>query len=94
MGLAEHCAHDYGPADVVGDLGVAADKGDADVFAGIGDLVEGLLDLGLGHVLGDEEGGEEPAGLGARGGDVIGVDVDGVPANLVGGEGDGVGLGD
>ena len=46
MGLAEHCAHDDGPADVVGDLGVAADKGDADVFASIGDLVEGLLDLG------------------------------------------------
>ena len=56
--------------------------------------MEGLLDLGLGHVLGDEEGGEEPSGLGARGGDVIGVDVDGVPAYLVGGEGDGVGLGD
>ena len=48
---------------------------------------------GLWHVLGYEEGGEEPSGLGARGGDVIGVDVDRVPAYLVGGEGDGVGLG-
>ena len=53
-----------------------------------------FLDLGLGHVLGDEEGGKEPAGLGARGGDVIGIDVDGVPAYLVRGECDGVGLGD
>ena len=92
-GFAEHGAHDDGPVDVVSDLRMAADEGDPDVSAGVGDLAEGVFDPGLGHVLGDEERGEEPAGLGARGRDVIGVDVDGVPADFVGGEGYGVGLG-
>ena len=36
----------------------------------------------------------EEAGGRSHGGDVVGVDVDGVPAGLVGGEGDRVGLGD
>ena len=44
--------------------------------------------------LGQQGGDEEPAGSRAHGGQVVGVDVDDVPADAVGGERDGVGLGD
>ena len=43
--------------------------------------------------LGQQQRGQEPARRRARAGDVVGVDVHRVPADLVGGEGDRVGLG-
>ena len=49
-----------------------------------------LHQLRGGGALGQQQGGQEPARRRADGGEVVGVDVDGVPADLVGGEGDGV----
>ena len=48
----------------------------------------------LRRALGQEHRREEPPRRGAHAGDVVGVDLHGVPADAVRGEGDGVGLGD
>ena len=90
----EHRADDDRAVEAEGDLGVAADEVDVERGAGVGDLgEEGFGESGLGAFR-EEDGREEPLGLGAGAGDVVGVDVHGVPARHVAGEGDRVGLGD
>ena len=63
----------------------------------LGGLVDGaengLRQLGCGAFCGEEDGAEEEAGRRSHGGNVVGIDVDRVPANLVAGKSDGVGLG-
>ena len=78
----------------MGHLRVAAADGDAQALGGLVDGAEnGCCKLGRGAFLGEEDGAEEEAGRRPHGGNVVGIDVDCVPANLVAGKGDGVGLG-
>ena len=49
---------------------------------------------GRGLALGQQHRVEHPQRARAAGGHVVGVDIDGIPADLVGGKGDGVGLDD
>ena len=89
--FADHGAGNEGLGDAGGDFGVAADEGCADFVAGGAKVGEDCVDGGLNGVGWEEEGGEEPTRIGAEAGDVVGVDVDGVAAEVLGGERDGVG---
>jgi hypothetical protein len=74
---------------------MAAHQRDTHRRAGLGQLGEELLHVGfLALALGQEHGGHEPSRSGATNGQVVGIDVQRVPAHLVGGEGDGIGSGD
>ena len=53
-----------------------------------------ILRNGIGRPAGQQHTGHEEARRAASGGDVVGVDLHGIPADGVGGESDGVGFGD
>jgi hypothetical protein len=83
---------DYNRAvESVGNLGMPAAQDDTQFPAGSRKLGEDLLHLGRPRLtFGQKEGRQEPPGDSSRGGNVVGVDVDRVPADLVRREGDGV----
>jgi len=91
--LAEHRPRQDRAIESGRDLSVPADQLGADLPAGLLDLGEDRLNhCGPAVLLGEQRATQEPARLRARRGDVVGVDVDGVPADAVGGEGDRIGL--
>jgi len=72
---------------------VSAAEGDAEFPAGVSQAGKyAVHQVGVGFRFGKQYGREEPPGRRAHGGDVVGVDIDGVPADFLGGEGDGVGF--
>jgi len=92
--LAEHRADGNGPVDAVGDLGVSSNDADTELATGGAHLFEdGLDDGSVGFALREEQRHDEPAGLRAQAGDIVRVNVDHVPADLVRGECDRVRLG-
>ena len=93
--LAQHRADHDGARQAGRHLGMAAHERDTHRRAGLRQLGEELLHVRLlALALGQEHGGHEPSRSGATNGQVVGVDVQRVPAHLVGGEGDGIGRGD
>ena len=92
--FAEHGAHDDGAVDAVGDFAVAADEGHADGGTRIKYLVVYRFGLGFGEAIGEQDGSQEPLGYTAGTRQVVGVDLNGVPADVVGGKGNGVGFSD
>src|SRR3972149_2427763 len=72
---------------------MAAHQLHAQRLAGVNHLAEDLLGLPFGCPVGQDHGGEEPGRARSHAGDVVRVDVDRVPADVVAGEGDGVRLG-
>jgi len=93
--LAQHRADDDGARQPGRDFRVPAHERDADNRARLRHLGEELFHLRLvAPALGQEHRRHEPARLGAAHGEVVGVDVQRVPAHLVGGKGDGIGRGD
>src|SRR3990172_1907887 len=91
--FAQHRADDDRPVEAEGDLRVAADELHAQRRAGVDELAEDLRGELLRSALGQDHGGHEPGRARAHAGDVVRVDVDGVPADVVAGEGDGIRLG-
>ena len=92
--LAQHGAGHDRPVEPVGDLGVAADERDLQLLARLAELGEERAHRVLvGAALGQQQRGEEPAGRAPRTSDVVGVDVQRVPAEVVGGERDRIGGG-
>src|SRR3989442_1413434 len=92
--LAEHRADDDRAVEAVRDLRVATDERHVELIARRVELVEERRDRGLGGRAGwKQERREEPTRTRAAYGDVIGVDLERVPADLVGGERDRVGGG-
>jgi hypothetical protein len=90
---AEQGPHRHRAVQPVGDLRVASDEGDAQIPAGVADLRHQPLGHSLvGGVLGQEQGDQQPARYGAGGGEVVGVDLDQIGAEVVGSEGNRVGL--
>jgi len=85
VGAAQHTEHrprHDRPADGGGDLGVSADRRDALLAAGGGEVVEQAHRLGGGRTGGQQDGGQQPARLGAGRGDVVGVHRDRVTAEI------------
>src|SRR5256886_6650587 len=92
--LAEHRADDDRAVEALRDLRVATDERHVELIARRVELVEERRDRGLGGRAGwKQERREEPTRTRAAYGDVIGVDLERVPADLVGGERDRVGGG-
>src|SRR5438477_405053 len=92
--LAEHRADDDRAVEAVRDLRVATDERHVELIARRVELVEERRDRGLGGRAGwKQERREEPTRTRAAYGDVIGVDLERVPADLVGGERNRVGGG-
>ena len=93
--LPQHLAHDDGTLQSGGDFRVASAQGNAERPAGVEYIQENLLrQLRSGTAFRQQQRCQEPTRLCAQRGDVVGVDMDGVPADALLGEGDGVGLGD
>ena len=93
--LPQHLAHDDGALQSGGDFRVASAQGNAQRPAGVEDIQENPpRQLRRGAAFRQQQGCQEPARRCAERGDVVGVDMDGVPADALLGEGDGVGLGD
>jgi len=90
--LAQHGPDHDGPRQARRHLGVATHQCHAHCHARLCHLGEELLHVRfLTLALGQEHGGEKPARRRPAHGQVVGVDVQRVPAHLVGGEGDGIG---
>ena len=81
------------PVQPAGDLGMPADQGDAERGAGRAEVGKQTPHVGFFPLLRQECRRQQPARRRAQAGEVIGVDVDGVPADAVGGERDRVALG-
>ena len=93
--LPQHLAHYDGTLQSGGDFRVASAQGNAERPASVEDIQENLLrQLPSGAAFRQEQRCQEPTRPGAERGDVVGVDIDGVPADALLREGDGVGLGD
>ena len=74
---------------------MAADQTDADALAGFQSIVKNFLGQRLrGEIFGQKQCREIPQRPATFGGDVVGIDVDGVPTDLIGGESNRVGFGD
>ena len=72
---------------------MTTNKGDVQLLAGRDDLLEdGLRLFGYGAFW-QQYRSQEPPGGRPHAGHVVGVDLDGVPPDEVGGKGDGIGLG-
>ena len=93
--LTQHRADHDGARQAPRHLGMTAHQRNPYRRARLGQLGEELLHLGfLTPAFGQEHGSHEPPRSGATHGQVVGIDVQCVPAHLVGGEGNGIGGGD
>ncbi len=93
--VAQHESHNHRPVEPVRNLRMPPDQGDVETVTGGGNLVEDVVDeFAARALLRQEEGGQEPPGYSAGAGNVVGVDVNGIPPDLVAGKRNRVGLGD
>ena len=91
--FAEHLAHQDRPVETRGDFRVAAAERHAQCAAGAERVAEDVAYKGGPRpALREQERRQKPARARTECGDIVGVDVDGVPAEALGGESDGVGL--
>ena len=90
--LSEHCAAYDGPGQADRDFGVPADHFDSQFIGGLFNLVENGGRSPRINPLRQKHRRKEPTGSTAAGRDIIGVDVDRVPADQVRGERNGVSL--
>ena len=93
--LPEHLADDDRPVKALRDLGVPATERDAKLIARDLHISHDRVDeLGRGGTFRKEQHHKEPQGPGAHDGHVVGIDVDRIPPDVIGGKRDGVGRDD
>jgi len=93
--LPQHVPYDHWPVEPIGDLGMTPGQRHVQVGTGFGHLGENSIHQGcVGLAFRQQQRGQEPARRSSAAGHIVGIDVHRVPADFVGGEGDGIGLGD
>jgi hypothetical protein len=93
--LAKHLTHENRAVEARGDFGMAAADRDAQLVTGCAHVGHDALgQLGRGTAFWKKQNDEEPHGARSQHGDIVRVDVDRVPPDVIGGERDRVGRDD